>query len=50
MAASGFSIDPDWWESVDKADARHPQTLLTWAKTARMKLLTLKPHLTEKRL
>ena len=26
-----FSIDRDWWESVDMADALHPQTLLTWA-------------------
>jgi DMSO/TMAO reductase YedYZ molybdopterin-dependent catalytic subunit len=26
-----FSIDPDWWESIDMDDARHPQTLLTWA-------------------
>ena len=26
-----FSIDPEWWESIDMADARHPQTLLTWA-------------------
>jgi DMSO/TMAO reductase YedYZ molybdopterin-dependent catalytic subunit len=26
-----FSIDPDWWESIDLADAQHPQTLLTWA-------------------
>jgi DMSO/TMAO reductase YedYZ molybdopterin-dependent catalytic subunit len=26
-----YSIDPDWWESIDMADARHPQTLLTWA-------------------
>ena len=26
-----FSTDPDWWESIDMADARHPQTLLTWA-------------------
>jgi DMSO/TMAO reductase YedYZ molybdopterin-dependent catalytic subunit len=26
-----FSIDPDWWESIDMADAQHPQTLLTWA-------------------
>jgi DMSO/TMAO reductase YedYZ molybdopterin-dependent catalytic subunit len=26
-----FSIEPDWWESIDMADARHPQTLLTWA-------------------
>jgi DMSO/TMAO reductase YedYZ molybdopterin-dependent catalytic subunit len=25
-----FSIDPDWWESIDMADALHPQTLLTW--------------------
>jgi DMSO/TMAO reductase YedYZ molybdopterin-dependent catalytic subunit len=26
-----FSVDPDWWESIDLADAQHPQTLLTWA-------------------
>jgi DMSO/TMAO reductase YedYZ molybdopterin-dependent catalytic subunit len=26
-----FSIDPEWWESIDMADARHPQTLLAWA-------------------
>jgi DMSO/TMAO reductase YedYZ molybdopterin-dependent catalytic subunit len=26
-----FSIDPDWWESIDMVDALHPQTLLTWA-------------------
>jgi DMSO/TMAO reductase YedYZ molybdopterin-dependent catalytic subunit len=26
-----FSIDPDWWESIDMMDAQHPQTLLTWA-------------------
>lgn len=26
-----FSIEPDWWESVDMADALHPQTLLTYA-------------------
>jgi DMSO/TMAO reductase YedYZ molybdopterin-dependent catalytic subunit len=25
-----FSIDRNWWESIDLADARHPQTLLTW--------------------
>jgi DMSO/TMAO reductase YedYZ molybdopterin-dependent catalytic subunit len=25
-----FSIDSDWWESIDLADALHPQTLLTW--------------------
>ncbi len=25
-----FSIDRDWWESIDMADALHPQTLLTW--------------------
>ena len=25
-----FSIDPDWWESIDMADALHPQTFLTW--------------------
>src|SRR5713101_3614702 len=23
-----FSIDPDWWESIDMADALHPQTFL----------------------
>jgi DMSO/TMAO reductase YedYZ molybdopterin-dependent catalytic subunit len=26
-----FSIQPDWWDSVDMAEARHPQTLLTYA-------------------
>jgi DMSO/TMAO reductase YedYZ molybdopterin-dependent catalytic subunit len=26
-----FSIDPDWWESIDMVDALHPQSLLTWA-------------------
>jgi DMSO/TMAO reductase YedYZ molybdopterin-dependent catalytic subunit len=26
-----FSIDPDWWDSIDLADAQHPQTLLAWA-------------------
>ena len=26
-----FSIDREWWESIDMADALHPQTLLTWA-------------------
>jgi len=25
-----FSIQPDWWESIDMAEAMHPQTLLTW--------------------
>jgi DMSO/TMAO reductase YedYZ molybdopterin-dependent catalytic subunit len=25
-----FSHQPDWWESMDMADALHPQTLLTW--------------------
>jgi DMSO/TMAO reductase YedYZ molybdopterin-dependent catalytic subunit len=25
-----FSIDRDWWEGIDMADALHPQTLLTW--------------------
>jgi len=24
-----FSIEPDWWESIDMADALHPQTFLT---------------------
>jgi DMSO/TMAO reductase YedYZ molybdopterin-dependent catalytic subunit len=23
-----FSIEPDWWESIDMDDARHPQTLI----------------------
>jgi len=26
-----FSIEPDWWESIDMSDALHPQTLLTYA-------------------
>jgi len=25
-----FSIDPDWWESMDMADALHPQTFLAY--------------------
>ena len=25
-----YSIDPEWWESVDMADALHPQTLLAY--------------------
>jgi DMSO/TMAO reductase YedYZ molybdopterin-dependent catalytic subunit len=25
-----FSIDTDWWESIDMVDAQHSQTLLTW--------------------
>ena len=25
-----FSIQSDWWDSFDMADALHPQTLLTW--------------------
>jgi DMSO/TMAO reductase YedYZ molybdopterin-dependent catalytic subunit len=25
------SIQPDWWESIDMADALHPQTLVTYA-------------------
>jgi DMSO/TMAO reductase YedYZ molybdopterin-dependent catalytic subunit len=25
-----FSIDPDWWESMDMADAMHPQTFLAY--------------------
>jgi DMSO/TMAO reductase YedYZ molybdopterin-dependent catalytic subunit len=24
-----FSIEPEWWESIDMADALHPQTFLT---------------------
>jgi DMSO/TMAO reductase YedYZ molybdopterin-dependent catalytic subunit len=26
-----FSTEPDWWESVDMADALHPQTIVTYA-------------------
>jgi DMSO/TMAO reductase YedYZ molybdopterin-dependent catalytic subunit len=26
-----FSIEPDWWESIDMADALHSQTLVTYA-------------------
>ena len=25
-----YSIQQGWWESIDMADALHPQTLLTW--------------------
>ena len=25
-----FSIEPDWWDSIDMADALHPQTLVTY--------------------
>jgi DMSO/TMAO reductase YedYZ molybdopterin-dependent catalytic subunit len=25
-----FSIEPDWWDSIDVADALHPQTFLTY--------------------
>lgn len=25
-----FSIEPDWWESIDMADAMHPQTFVTY--------------------
>ena len=25
-----FSTESDWWDSIDMADALHPQTLLTW--------------------
>ena len=25
-----FSIDPEWWDSLDMADAMHPQTFLTY--------------------
>jgi DMSO/TMAO reductase YedYZ molybdopterin-dependent catalytic subunit len=25
-----FSIEPDWWESIDMADALHPQTFLAY--------------------
>ena len=30
-----YSIEPDWWESIDMADALHPQTLLTWGDERR---------------
>jgi DMSO/TMAO reductase YedYZ molybdopterin-dependent catalytic subunit len=26
-----FSFEPNWWDSIDMADALHPQTLLTYA-------------------
>ena len=26
-----YSIDPEWWDSIDMSDALHPQTLLTYA-------------------
>jgi DMSO/TMAO reductase YedYZ molybdopterin-dependent catalytic subunit len=25
-----FSIESDWWDSIDMADALHPQTILSW--------------------
>jgi DMSO/TMAO reductase YedYZ molybdopterin-dependent catalytic subunit len=25
-----FSIEPDWWDSIDMADAAHPQTFITY--------------------
>ena len=25
-----FSIEPDWWDSIDMADALHPQTFLAY--------------------
>jgi DMSO/TMAO reductase YedYZ molybdopterin-dependent catalytic subunit len=25
-----YSIQPDWWESIDMADAMHPQTFITY--------------------
>jgi DMSO/TMAO reductase YedYZ molybdopterin-dependent catalytic subunit len=25
-----FSIDPDWWDSIDMGDALHPQTYLAY--------------------
>ncbi len=25
-----YSADRDWWDSIDRSDALHPQTLLTW--------------------
>ncbi len=29
-----YSIDPDWWESIDMADALHPQTFLAYGMNA----------------
>ena len=29
-----FSIEPDWWDSLDIEEALHPQTLLAWAMNA----------------
>jgi DMSO/TMAO reductase YedYZ molybdopterin-dependent catalytic subunit len=29
-----FSIDPEWWDSVDMADALHPQTFLAYGMNA----------------
>jgi len=29
-----FSIEPDWWESMDMADALHPQTLIAYGMNA----------------
>jgi DMSO/TMAO reductase YedYZ molybdopterin-dependent catalytic subunit len=26
-----FSMNPDWWDSIDMDDAMHPQTLLAWS-------------------
>jgi DMSO/TMAO reductase YedYZ molybdopterin-dependent catalytic subunit len=25
-----FSLDPEWWDSIDMADAHHPQTVLAY--------------------
>jgi DMSO/TMAO reductase YedYZ molybdopterin-dependent catalytic subunit len=25
-----FSMQPDWWDSLDLAEAQHPSTLVTW--------------------
>jgi DMSO/TMAO reductase YedYZ molybdopterin-dependent catalytic subunit len=30
-----FSIDREWWESIDMADALHPQTLVTYGMNGR---------------
>jgi DMSO/TMAO reductase YedYZ molybdopterin-dependent catalytic subunit len=35
------SIQPDWWESIDMADALHPQTLVTYGMNGRELLV---PH------
>jgi hypothetical protein len=30
-----FSMQPGWWDSIDMADALHPQTLVTYGMVSR---------------